>query len=264
MARIIGQLEASAIAWVQLRRRRVVGTGDLATALRITPKQERELLSRMTRSGMIAKVRRGLHLFPERLPLGGTWVPDDATAINALMTDRDARYQITGLSAFNRYGYDQQIPSRISLYTDALSGERRIGGTRLTLIKVDPRRLGATEVVTVPSGQTLVYSSRARTLVDAVYDWSRFDTLPRAYGWIVDDIEQGRVDPPDLVRTTIRYGNLGTIRRIGAILERVAVDEKILKRMTASVTRSTAKIPLVPNQPTRGEHVRRWGVVVND
>ena len=32
---------------------------------------ERELLGRMSRSGMIANIRKGLYLFPPRLPLGG-------------------------------------------------------------------------------------------------------------------------------------------------------------------------------------------------
>ena len=111
MARKLGQLEVAALAYVQMRKIRVVRTGDLAAALRITAKQERELLSRMAHSRMIAKVRNGLYLFPAKLPLGGVWTPDDATAINALIADKQARYQITGPCVFNRYGYDEQIPS---------------------------------------------------------------------------------------------------------------------------------------------------------
>ena len=76
--------------------------GDLASGLRLSAKQERELLSRMSRSGMIANVRKGLYLFPPRLPLGGIWTPDEATAINALMADRNARYQITGPAVLGR------------------------------------------------------------------------------------------------------------------------------------------------------------------
>ena len=38
-----------------------------------------------------------------------------------------------------------------------------------------------------------MYSSRARTLVDAVYDWSRFGSLPRAYEWVRADLKKKRV-----------------------------------------------------------------------
>ena len=177
MLRKLGQLESSALALAQMRNLRTMRVGDLASGLRLSAKQERELLSRMSRSGMIANVRKGLYLFPPRLPLGGIWTPDEATAINALMADRNARYQITGPKAFNRYGYSEQLPSLTTIYNDAISGERRVGSIVMKLIKVARDRLGGVETTRTPSGETLVYSSRARTLVDAVYDWSQFDSL---------------------------------------------------------------------------------------
>jgi predicted transcriptional regulator of viral defense system len=263
MARKLGQIESSALAYVQMRNLRTIATGHLANALHLSIKQERELLSRMARSGVIANVRKGLYLFPSKLPLGGVWTPDDATAIGALMTDRQAVYQITGPSAFNHYGYDEQIPSRTTLYNDALSGERTIGKVNLTLIKVNRDRLGGTERIALRSGETLIYSSRVRTLVDAVYDWSRFDSLPRAYGWIRDDLKAGRITANDLAKATIRYGNMGTLRRIGAWLQLMNADKRVLNRLGRAMTPSTAKIPLVPGSPTRGELLLPWGVVVN-
>jgi len=263
MARKLGQLESAALAYVQMRSLRTVRTGDLAVALRITAKQERELLSRMARNGVIANVRKGLYLFPAKLPLGGIWTPDEATAINTLMADKQARYQITGPSAFNRYGYDEQIPARITIYNNALSGERAIGQVHLTLVKVGDDRLGDTEQADTSSGETLVYSSRVRALVDAVYDWSRFDSLPAAYDWIRRDVDAGRAGLNDLAATTIRYSNMGTIRRIGALLEQMNAEERILKRLQRALTPSSAKIPFVPERPTRGTLLKRWGVVVN-
>lgn len=263
MARRLGQLEATALAYVQMRNRRIVKTGDLVAALRITAKQERELLSRMARVCMIANVRRGLYLFPAKLPLATAWVPDDAVVINALMADKQARYQITGPNAFNRYGYDEQIPARMTIYNDIYSSERRIGPLSLTLIKVNRNRLGGVERVPTPSGQTLVYSSRTRTLIDAIYDWSRFDSLPRAYGWIRQDIEAARITPDDLANMAILYGNLATIRRIGALFEQMGSDRHVLRRLERSLTTSTAKIPFVPGQAVRGSLLKRWGIVMN-
>ena len=263
MARRLGQLEATALAYVQMRNRRIVKTGDLVAALRITAKQERELLSRMARVCMIANVRRGLYLFPAKLSLATAWVPDDAVVINALMSDKQARYQITGPNAFNRYGYDEQIPARMTIYNDIYSSERRIGPLSLTLIKVNRNRLGGVERVPTPSGQTLVYSSRTRTLIDAIYDWSRFDSLPRAYGWIRQDIEAARITPDDLANMAILYGNQATIRRIGALLEQMGSDRHVLRRLERSLTTSTAKIPFVPGQAVRGSLLKRWGIVMN-
>jgi len=251
------------MAYVQMRNLRTVRSGDLVAPLKLSAKQEQNLLSRMNQRGIIAQVRRGLYLVPAKLPLGGIWTPDEATALGALMADKQARYQVTGPNAFNRYDFDEQIPSRIYVYNDAISGERTIGQIELTLIKVNQERLGDTEQVETPSGGTMVYSSRARTLLDAVYDWSRFDSLPRAYDWIRSDIEANRIDPAHLAKSAIRYGNRGSVRRIGALLEQFGAAEKVLKRLERTFPPSKAKIPLVPSRPTRGILMKRWGVVNN-
>ncbi len=258
-----GQLESSALAWAQLRRRRTISTGELVEAMGITPKQERELLSRMERRRRIARVRRGLYLIPDRLPAGRIWTPDDATAIATLMDDRGAAYQIAGPLAFVRCGYDDQIPIRVTVYNDALSGARRVGQTSLDLVKVSPDRLGAIETVRTPSGATLVYPSRERALVDAVHDWSRFDTLPRAYEWIRRDLDAGVIDARRLAATTLRYANRGATRRIAAVLERLGVEESTLRRLANALPETSAKIPLDPTRPARGEHLSRWGVIAN-
>ena len=53
--------------------------------------------------------------------------------------------------------------------------QRKIGSAAMTLIKLADERLGETEVVKMPEGVEPVYSSRVRSLVDSVYDWSRFN-----------------------------------------------------------------------------------------
>ena len=94
------------------------------------------------------------------------------------MRDRDGQFQICGPNAFHRYGWDEQVPNRVYAYNNRISGDRSIGQVELTLIRVTDNRLGDTEIVTTPEKIDLIYSSRARSLVDAVYDWSRFNSLP--------------------------------------------------------------------------------------
>jgi predicted transcriptional regulator of viral defense system len=109
-----------------------------------------------------------------------------------------------------------------------------------------------------------VYASRARTLVDAVYDWSRFNGLPRAYEWIKRELRAKRVTASELVDLTLRYGDTGTTRRMGLLLERERVAEPLLKKLHRAVKPSTSPIPWIPTRPKRGTLNRRWGVVEND
>src|SRR3972149_1743004 len=219
MRRGLGQIETMLFAYVQLRRCPTVRAGELGEPLRLSAIQERKLLSRLAQAGLIARVWRGLYLVPPRLPLGGKWSPDEILALNTLMEDQEGRYQICGPNAFNRYGFDEQVPARIYSYNNRISGERSIGSVRLTLIKVADARLGGTEEVTTRDGLVTVYASRARALLDAVYDWARFDSLPRGYRWIRGELEKNRVSAAELVDMTLRYADVGALRRIGLLLD---------------------------------------------
>jgi len=261
----LGRIETQFFAYVQMRQMRMVRTGDLAASvLRLSPDQERKLLSRLARGGLIARVRQGLYLVPLRLPLGGAWTPTEAEALNALMKDRKGRYQICGPSAFSFYGFDDQIPNRVYVYNNRLSGDRRVGTVDIALIKVADSRLGDTEEVTMAEGEKAVYASRTRSLVDAIYDWSRFDGIPRGYEWIRRELKTGRVSATALVKCTLRYGDIGTIRRMGALLEREGIPEMLLRKLERALKPSTSLIPWIPTLPKRGIANRRWGVVLNE
>jgi len=252
------------LAYLQMRKRRTVRTGELTGPLQLTRDQERELFRRMARGGLIARVRPGLYLVPAQLPLGGSWSPDEILALNTLMEDRQGCYQICGPNTFNRYGFEDQIPNRIYVYNNRLSGDRRVGTVDIALIKVADARLGDTEEVTTEDGEKAVYASRTRSLVDAIYDWSRFNGIPRGYEWIRQELKTGQVSAAALVKCTLRYGDIGTIRRMGALLEREGIPETLLRKLERALKPSSSLIPWIPTQPKRGIANRRWGVVLNE
>jgi predicted transcriptional regulator of viral defense system len=263
MATSLGKTQSQLFAYVQMRRLQTVRTGELVCALGITSQQERELLSRLARRSLIARVRRGLYLVPPRLPPGGKWSPSEFLALATLVEDQGGRYQICGPNAFYRYGWDDQIPNRLYAYNNSISGERRIGSAAMTLIKLTDERLGETEVVKTPEGIEAVYSSRVRSLVDALYDWSRFNSLPRGYDWIRAELARNQGVAAEIVRVALRYGNLSTLRRLGKLLEREGVADSLLRKLERQLTASSALIPWVPTLPKRGTVDRRWGVLVN-
>ena len=264
MAAVLGRIESQLFAYVQMRRLQTVRTGELVRALGITPQQERELFSRLARRSLIARVRRGLYLVPPRLPPGGKWSPSEFLALTTLIEDRGGQYQICGPSAFYRYGWDNQIPNRLSAYNNRITGERKIGSLTMILIQLTDVRLGETEVVKTPDGIDAVYSSRVRSLVDAVYDWSRFNSLPQGYHWIRTELARDPGIAVEIVRVALRYANVGTLRRLGKLLALEGVRDSILCKLERKLAPSSALIPWVPTLPRRGAVDRRWGVIVND
>jgi predicted transcriptional regulator of viral defense system len=264
MAVSLGPLETQLLAYVQARKRQFVTAGEFVTALGWNAVQERKVMSRLAQKDLIARVRPGLYLVPPRLPPGGRWSPGEFLALSTLMSDRDARYQISGPNAFYRYGWTDQVPNRLTVYNNQISGDRQIGAVALTLIEVADERLGGVEVVRTPDGIDVVYASKPRALLDAVYDWSRFDSLPRAFDWIRLEVEKDDAFVVELIRMTIQFGNQGTVRRIGALLERMGVQEHLLRRLDRETHPSASFVPWIPNREKRGKSNKRWGVVIND
>jgi len=263
MKQILGKLETQFFAYVQMRNLVIVRADEMQRALGLTNAQTLELFRRLTKGRLIARVRPGLYLVPSRLPLGGAWTPSEIAALNALISRDGGQYQICGPNAFNRYGFDNQIPNRTYAYNDRISGERRVGSVLLTLIEVSRERLGSVEEVKTPEGEIGFYSSRVRTLVDAVYDWSRFNTLPRAYSWIENELKAKRVKAADLVKVSISYGDIATIRRVGFFLTRIGIRKSVLSGLIGAIRPTTSFIPLYPNKAQRGVINRRWGILDN-
>ena len=153
------------------------------------------------------------------MPPGGRWSPSEFLALTTLIDDQGGRYQVCGPSAFCRYGWDNQIPNRLYAYNNRITGQRKIGSVAMTLIKLADGGLGETEVVKTPDGIDAVYSSRVRSLVDAVYDWSRFNSLPQGYDWIRGELARDPAMAEEIVRVALQYANVSTLRRLGKLLE---------------------------------------------
>jgi predicted transcriptional regulator of viral defense system len=264
MAISLGHLETQLLAYTQSRKRQSVTTGEMQAVLAWTPEQERRVFSRLARKGVIARVRPGLYLVPHRLPPGGRWSPGDFLALTSLIEDRGGRYQISGPNVFYRYGWTEQVPNRIYAYNNRISGDREIGAVALTLIKVADERLGGTDISRSPEGIDVAYASKSRALVDAVYDWSRFDSLPRAFDWIRQEVGKDEGLAANLISATIDFGNQATMRRIGALLESMQIQEPLLRRLEKELHASSNFIPWIPNRQKRGTINKRWGVVSNE
>ena len=259
-----GQLEKNFFAFVQMQRNGLIRTGELAKPLGFSRSQEWELLRRLARTGSIVRLQRGLYLAPMSFPAGGRWNPSESVVLPTLMKALKAQYQISGPSAFNRYGFDEQVPNRIFVYNNRLSGTRQIGSTQYVFIRVSDKRLGEVENVRTPDGEDLCYSSRARALVDALYDWSRFNGIPRGLAWIRQELQKGSVSALELTRIAVRFGNQSTLRRLGWTLEQAGVSSAVLKTVKKALNKSSSLIPLVPLKQGKGPTNKIWGVIDNE
>ncbi len=259
----LGNLSSRFFAYTQLKKKDIVRTGELSSVLGITKSQESNLFRRLSDSGWIVRLKRGTYLVPPRIPAGGTYSPGIALILQKLMDEVGGTYQICGSTAFNFYGFDDQIPTIIYVYNNRISGSRTIGSLSFQFIKIADDRLGATNVLRTNEGTEIIYSSKVRTLMDAIYDWSRFNSLPLGYDWIRKEIQKDLNIGTELVKVTAQYGNQATARRTGYLLESLLQNPKILAKLQRQLSNSKALIPWVPGKPAKGTANRKWGVIVN-
>lgn len=262
----LGNMEVKLLSWAQNRKIAVVRSGDAQKALKISKMQEAKLLYTLSKSGLIAQVRRGLYLVPAMLPPGGKWAPSPYLALDVFMKDAGASaYQITGLAAFNSYGLNTQIPTLMDVYNDKVSGEKTLAGQQYRLIKVEKKRLGFTKDIQIDVDSmkvTTYYSSLPRAIFDAIYDADRFGTLPAAYQWLRDRVKDRRF-LSEFVKVCLKIGNVSTLRRVGCVLDELGMSKEAAQ-FQRKLKQTSAFIPLDPSRPARGRTNSKWGVVVNE
>jgi len=259
----LGSLSSRFFAYAQLKKLDIVRTGEIAPVLEISASQERDLFRRLSDSGWILRLKRGVYLVPPRIPAGGKYSPGVALILQKFIVEEQFRYQICGPSAFNFYGLDDQIPSVTYLYNNRISGKRLIGSLAFQFIKVADERLGNFNAVRTREDLDIIYSSKARTLMDAVYDWSRFNSLPRGYDWIKREIKNEPELASELIEVTAKYGNKATIRRIGYLLDALIQNPRMMNRLLRQLSASNSLIPWIPGRSAKGAINRKWGIIVN-
>ena len=259
----LGPLESQFFAFVQMKEVSRINIGDLRKALGLSAKQERELLSRLSRAGLIVRLKKGVYLVPKKIPPGGKWRPNEFTLVNELMEEEKARYFISGPAAFYYYGLQTQIPNIITVYNDKISGRRTIAGQEVEFIKTKADRIGGWKEIKLADDKTAKIASLPRSIADAIYDWKRFDSLPEGYLWIKSLLNKPKLFN-EFIMQVKNYTNSNTRRRVGAVLDDLNVKNKATNKILKTLKTSQGWVALNPNKPIRGKCIKKWGIIKNE
>ena len=263
---LLGPWEMQFFAWVQFEKKEEVRTGDLVKAMNLSPKQEADLLYNLSSNGIIVKLWRGLYLVPQRLPLGGSWSPSPILVINKYMQNVGAKFHISGQAVFNLYGYSDQVSAWFTIYNDKISKKKYFLQHHLDFTKVVSTRLGAIKKVKVYTDHEKFiwarHSSPEQTILDAVYDYKKYGTLPVAYEWIARSLKDKKIQPKKLVDVSIKYGNTISQKRIGWILDQLKVSKRIINPLQKKISDTSFLTPLNPKN-RKGSVNKKWNVIEN-
>jgi len=235
-------------------------------SLGLTAQQEARLFAFMSKKRLIVKVKRGLYLVPKTIPAGGVYTPSPYLVVDTLMKDLKAtRYQISGLTVFNSYGLDTQIANQLDIYNNKLSGLKIIAGQKYRFMKVSSDRLGFTQNFRVKEREAdlvVQYSSPARAIFDAIYDFEKYGTMPKAYGWLKERISDKKF-MKEFLAVLLMLANVAAMKRVGYVLEGAGCSQSVLFAIQQKIPANRVFVPLDPTKKVRGKINTKWGVILN-
>lgn len=256
-------LEIRFFSWVQFKQKSQVNIQEVESALGLTKRQVIKLLSRLSQNGLIIRLKKGIYLVPKKLPAGGRWGPNKYWVLQKYMDLNKTTYQISGPDAFNKYGYSDQVPFESVVYNTKFSRNIKIGQLRYQLIKVSQKRIGSIRWIKIAHCK-IPFSSPGRTLMDALYDWSRFNTIPNVFNWILKR-KNDKALMSELVDSATRFGNISTRRRLGYILESEKIKfDLLIKKLKNKTSKTQSFIAFNPNKSKKGKINTKWGIIIND
>ena len=258
----LGPLGSKFFAWVQMRELNLVKLGELQVPLGISASQEKTLLKRLAKNGFIMRLIKGIYLVPNKIPAGGYWQPNEYYTVKQFMNIMNAKYYIGGTTALHHYGFIQQIPTRLTVYNDKISGIKTFGRLDYQFIKISNDRIGSHVEIQLPNQHNVFIATLTRTLLDAVQDWKKYQTLPQAYSWI-KELTHDKKLTQELINTTEKYGNKNTMRRIGFFLEQCNINSRLLNRIHQKLRPTSSWIVLDPNKDYKGKTNKKWRVIDN-
>jgi len=240
----------------------------VAAGLRMPESGVGMLLTRLTDAGWVVRLRRGLYAGTGKLP-GGVDVPPFVLATALVEPSAIALW-----SALAHHDLTDQVPIAITAITPRKvvtpsmrsPGEPRgkhawhVGGLECRFVTLTESRYDiGIERIWADERFAFSITDRERTVLDTF-------AMPRHFGGISEglavlDRALDSLDISRLIDYALQYGSRALVKRAGWSLEQAGV--KMAELTPLLEVPSPSYSVLDPGRPRRGEHDRRWKLIVN-
>jgi hypothetical protein len=109
-----------------------------------SPESIKISVHRLSKEGLIQRLKIGLYCYPERSELLGTVPPRLENIAHALANKYKVKIQPSGAYAANLLGLSEQVPARIVYLTDGESRKIIIGKRQIVFKKTSPKNMSLT------------------------------------------------------------------------------------------------------------------------
>lgn len=209
------------------------------------------LIKKLLEKKRLKKIIKNTYLFiPMKAP-GGQWAGNEYLIAKALA--RDSSYYIGYSTAFNSYGFTDQVAQLIHVVNDKYSLHKTIFGVRYKMIKVLPNRIYGVEIRKIKN-EEVVFPKMERAMVDVF----GFYDIKRAYTILSSQIS--KLNMPVFIAYLAQYPVQNVRRRIGYLLEKLGISGKLLNKIEVG---GKGYSPLYDTGSNQGKINKKWRLIIN-
>jgi predicted transcriptional regulator of viral defense system len=226
-----------------------------------SPSARSKIIFRLAKKGLLKKIKKNLYYYSpiEAGPQGRDINP---MLVPALFFPK-GNYYVGYSTAYNFYGFTDQIFQVIYVLNTSIQRDVVAGGTRIKFRRVSPKRIYgfAPQKLSTQSGAFSVnMSDRERTLVDLLYFPAPVGGAVPASVIFKTEAADKKTNVKKLIEYLKKFPSVSTIKRAGYLLEQAGISAKKLLPRSAAPSLAT----LYGGKNRSGRIDTKWGLIIND
>ena len=219
----------------------------------------RQIIYQLKKKGILKPISRGIYYYSP-LEAGPAGARINEFLIPPILFPK-GNYYVGYSNMYNYYGFTDQIFQTFYVLNTSRQRERTICGIPFRLVKISPKRIYGLENIKI-SGSQVIVSDRERTLVDLIYFPDPVGGLKKAFEILGKKAASGKTDLKKLVKYAVSFPAVSTRKRIGFVLDKSGIPEKILAPLERSV-KNTSLITLCGSKSRKGTIDNKWKVIID-
>lgn len=253
----LGPLETEVLARLTYEKKTVVTSLELDRLFKFSPVERAKIVSRLKRKNILSPIKRGVYLFSP-LDAGPLGRGIDELLIPPLYCPKN-NYYVGYSTLFNYYGFSEQMFQTVYVLNTSFAKEKIIGGISFKFLKISNARLYGRTQIEVKGTQVFI-SDKERTLIDLLYFNKPVGGILPAVEIFRSMVKKGGCDVKKVIDYVCRFPNVTLRKRVGVLLEGLAVRESLLRPLAKTVSGSAISSL---GKSRRGTLNKKWRVLID-
>lgn len=223
------------------------------------PGAVRQLLSDMTRRGLLMRVMEGsYHIIPYELD-ADTYMPNWHEMVTVLASG--SKHYIGYYSALQIHNLIVQPSLKEQIVVDRQLSTRptQVRSAQIQYIYHNPKHFFGSKKIWVDDHTQVLCSDLEKTIVDCLFMPGYAGGIPEIARAIY--MARERIQYARLLDYVTQFGSQAVLKRLGYLLELLEIDQPIVTALKDA--RSATYIPLDPELPKAGKYRSAWNVQEN-